>query len=128
MKEIGRYIAKQSQSLETALRFLNAIDAKCEQYARQPMMGTTRPDLQAEVRCFSVGSYVVLYRPITDGILVLLVVHGHRDIPSVSVASSNSNSRQVTLSPSVPTGFEGSRLTRRRVTNHRFRRSSIRRS
>ena len=45
LKELGRYIADQSQSRETTLRFLDLIETKCEQYARQPLMGEARPDL-----------------------------------------------------------------------------------
>jgi toxin ParE1/3/4 len=80
---IGEYIEEQSQSLEIAKRFLRTIDAKCEQYARQPLMGDRRPDLGTDVHCFTVGNYVVLYRPLCDGIELLLVVHGARDIPAV---------------------------------------------
>jgi toxin ParE1/3/4 len=69
--------------LNTALRFLDRIDEKCELYATQPEMGTPRPDLADNVRCFPVGDYVVFYEPLRNGIRVLLVVHGSRDIPNV---------------------------------------------
>jgi toxin ParE1/3/4 len=46
-------------------------------------MGDPRPDLGEGLRCFVVGSYVVIYKPLDDGILVLLVVQGARDIPAV---------------------------------------------
>lgn len=81
LTQIGRYIGEQSGSLETALRFLDRIDAKCETYSRQPEMGDPRSDLGSNVRTFPVGNYVVVYRPLPDGILVLLVTHGARDIP-----------------------------------------------
>jgi toxin ParE1/3/4 len=83
LRDLGRYIAQQSGDRSLALRFLDRIARKCEQYARQPLMGDARPDLGPDVRCFPVGNYVVIYRPLPDGILVLLVVHGARDIPAV---------------------------------------------
>ncbi|MDP7019850.1 MAG: type II toxin-antitoxin system RelE/ParE family toxin [Pirellulaceae bacterium] len=43
--EIGRYIAAESQSLETALNFLDKIEKKCLLYATQPHMAAPRPDL-----------------------------------------------------------------------------------
>lgn len=55
------------------------IRAKAEQYAHQPLMGTTRPDIDKTVRFFSHKSFVVLYEPRSDGIEVIAVVHGARD-------------------------------------------------
>ena len=52
-------------------------------YARQPGMGDPRFELGDGVRSFAAGSYVVFYRPEADGILILLVAHGARDIPNV---------------------------------------------
>jgi toxin ParE1/3/4 len=53
-------------------------------------MGEARPDLGDEVRCFAVGNYVAFYRPLEDGILLLLVIHGARDIPTVFRESMSS--------------------------------------
>jgi toxin ParE1/3/4 len=83
LKDIGRYIASESGSRDIALRFLDSIEEKCRVYATQPLMGTARTDLGENVRCFPVGNYVVLYRPLDDGIELLLVVHGARDIPAL---------------------------------------------
>jgi len=83
LKKIGEYIARQSQSLDLALRFLDRIDEKCNLYATHPEMGTPRSDLGTKVHCFPVSDYVVFYEPHLRGIRLLLVVHGSRDIPSV---------------------------------------------
>jgi toxin ParE1/3/4 len=81
--EIGRYIARESQSLDVALSFLDKIEQKCLLYASQPLMGTPRFDLGDNVHSFSVDKYVVFYQPLTDGIRVLLVVHGSRNLPPI---------------------------------------------
>ena len=81
--EIGRFIADRSGSIDTALQFLNQIDEKCAQYARQPEMGDIRPDLGKNIRLFPVGNYVVIYQPLSDGIIVLMVTRGNRNIPRV---------------------------------------------
>jgi toxin ParE1/3/4 len=83
LKEIGRYIAQQSQSLDLAMRFLDRVDEKWELYAAHPEMGTPRTDLGPTIRCFSVGDYVIFYEPHRRGIRMLLVTHGSRDVPSV---------------------------------------------
>jgi toxin ParE1/3/4 len=82
LKQIGRYIARESQSRSVALRFLDSIGQKLLLYATQPEMGERRPDLGDDVRYFPVGNYVVFYRPTEAGIEVLRVLHGNRDIPS----------------------------------------------
>ncbi len=83
LKEIGRYIARESQSREVAIRFLDSIEQKLQLYATQPELGERRPDLGDQVRHFPVGNYVVFYRPIEAGIELLRVFHGSRDIPAV---------------------------------------------
>ncbi len=81
--EIGRFIASRSGSVDVALRFLDKINEKCDAYARQPLMGDARSDLGENVRLFPVDNYVVIYEPLPDGILILMVTRGSRDIPRV---------------------------------------------
>lgn len=79
--DIGAYIYQSSGSLEIALKELGRIDAKARQYANQPMMGTARPDLGKNVRCFTVDNFLVIYEPFDDGITILLAIHGAQDVP-----------------------------------------------
>ena len=81
--EIGHFIATQSSSVEVALRFLDKIDEKCTIYSHQPLMGDSRPDLGENIRLFPVENYVVIYEPLPDGILVLMVTRGSRNIPQL---------------------------------------------
>jgi toxin ParE1/3/4 len=86
---IGRNIAEQSQSRATAFRFLDRIDDKIKFLARHPLAGEARPDLAADVRVFPVGNYVIFYRPVDEGIEVLRVLHGARDIPRIFQTGEN---------------------------------------
>jgi len=83
LDELARYIAQEARSRDVARRFLRVIDTKCATYSAHPELGELRPDLSAEVRCFSIGSYTVFYRALAKGIEVLRVLHGSRDIPVV---------------------------------------------
>ena len=47
-------------------------------------MGDRRHELADDLRCFPVGDFVVFYRPQKEGIVVVLVIHGARDIPEVA--------------------------------------------
>ncbi len=55
-----------------------------EKLARQPRMGHTRADLtERDVRFWSTGSYLIVYRERLEQLQVLAVLHGSRDIPEV---------------------------------------------
>lgn len=77
------YIGRENHNPAAAEKVVRQIHEKCSAYARQPHMGSVRPDLAPDVRCFPVGSYVVIYRPASDGILVLTIPHGSQDIPTL---------------------------------------------
>jgi toxin ParE1/3/4 len=86
---IGGHIAEQSQSRSIALRFLDKIDDKVKLLAENPHAGEARPDLGANVRGFPVANYIIFYRPLDDGIEVLRILHGSRDIPRVFRSGKN---------------------------------------
>lgn len=52
--------------------------------ARQPLLGEQRDDLGANVRAFVIRPYVVLYRPITNSVQIIQVVHSARDIQAIT--------------------------------------------
>ena len=47
-------------------------------------MGSERPELAPALRCFVIGSYLIFYRPQPDGIQVIRVLHGSRDLRRIS--------------------------------------------
>ena len=80
---IGRYIIEQTQSRQRGLDAIAKIEEKCRRYAEFPEGGTAAPDLGPGLRCFPVGSLLVIYRPIEDGIAIILVAHGHQDVRTI---------------------------------------------
>jgi toxin ParE1/3/4 len=46
-------------------------------------MGPARPDIAPDARAFVVGRYLVLCRLVDDGIEIIRVVHGARDLPGI---------------------------------------------
>jgi toxin ParE1/3/4 len=51
--------------------------------AKQPGMGEARPELAEGLRCFSVGNYLIFFKPLSDGIEVVRVLSGARDIDAL---------------------------------------------
>jgi toxin ParE1/3/4 len=84
LDQIYDFIAIQQQNPSGAIHVLREIERKCDLYADQPEMGDRRHELVDDLRCFPVGDFVVFYRPQTEGIVVVLVIHGARDIPEVA--------------------------------------------
>jgi toxin ParE1/3/4 len=75
---IHKFIARDNPMAADYL--IQDLKQKFRLLASQPLMGQQRPDLAANVRSFSVGSYVVVYRPVRNGIQVARVIHAARDI------------------------------------------------
>jgi toxin ParE1/3/4 len=67
-------------SLERADGLLDLIYEKCQRLAEYPEMGRARHELLVNLRSFTVKNYVIFYQPTADGIEVLRVLHGARDI------------------------------------------------
>ncbi|MEO8497986.1 MAG: type II toxin-antitoxin system RelE/ParE family toxin [Planctomycetota bacterium] len=78
--DVAQSVVEQSESLDTGIRLIDSIEAKCKTYAQFPDAGIPRDDLGKGRRCFVVGSYVVIYRPMEDGVRVILVANGHQDL------------------------------------------------
>lgn len=76
-------------SLEVALRFYEKAVATFEFLARNPGVGlahiSTKPRL-AGIRIASVQGFpkhLIFYRPTEDGIEIVRVLHGHRDVDNI---------------------------------------------
>ena len=87
LAESADYIARDS--LDAALRFLDAAEAAFELLAAMPQMGTLcgfRSPEASGLRMWSIRgfqNYIVFYRPLEDGVDVVRVIHGARDIQAI---------------------------------------------
>lgn len=79
LDDIWSYIALDNT--EAADRFLVAILSRFPKLAAMAQMGRSREELSANLRSFSVGQYVIFYRPIENGVEITRVLHGARDFP-----------------------------------------------
>ena len=81
LSDIWDYAAESS--VERADQLFNLIREKCHRLAEYPEMGRARHELLVNLRSFTVKNYVIFYQPTADGIEVLRVLHGARDIHHV---------------------------------------------
>ena len=76
------YIRKDDP--EAADRVEAELLGKCESLARMPGQGHRRPDYTvAPILFFPVYSYLIAYRPGTDPLQILAIVHGAREVQKV---------------------------------------------
>lgn len=81
LEDIWWYIAQDN--LHHADRFLDRIEAYCASVALFPQTGTSREELLAGLRSSPIGHYVVFYIPLADGIDIVRVLHGARDVQAI---------------------------------------------
>ena len=82
LDDIWDYLEEHS-SQEQAASFLRKLYAKLETIARNPYMGRTRDDLLPSLRSFPFQDYLIFYFPLTNGIDVVRVLYGRRDIERI---------------------------------------------
>jgi toxin ParE1/3/4 len=83
MKHISRYLAVERQSPEGAKRLREQFFEAFRLLAKNPFLGQACPEFGENLRVSPVGNYVVLYVPQENGIDILQVAHGARDLPSI---------------------------------------------
>lgn len=80
--EVWQYIAAGS-GLDRADAFSDRIEQKLDLLAENPMLGRPRTELKQGLRSFPVGRYLVLYFPLDDGIDVVRVLYGGRNLDTI---------------------------------------------
>ncbi|MEM9998110.1 MAG: type II toxin-antitoxin system RelE/ParE family toxin [Bacteroidota bacterium] len=78
LDDIWYFIARED--VAAADRMIDAIRARCELAALFPHSGQRQDHLLTYLRRVIVGPYLVFYLPVPDGISVLRILHGKRDI------------------------------------------------
>jgi toxin ParE1/3/4 len=81
LTEIWDYIAEDSEIQADA--FINTVDQKFLLLSEQPNLGRTRYELAKNMRSFPLGRYVIFYVVLPDGIQVVRVLHGARDLTAI---------------------------------------------
>ena len=78
LASISDYIAKDN--VPAAEKLLDRFDERFRFLAMNPLAGEGRPDLGADLRQFTLGNYVVLFKPHSSGVTITNVVHGASDL------------------------------------------------
>jgi toxin ParE1/3/4 len=79
--DIWAHIAEDNP--DAADRLLDQLALTAETLAENPRAGRLRDELAPALRSLPVGNYVIFYEPIKDGIVIVRVLHGARDLPGL---------------------------------------------
>lgn len=82
IESIIDFVAANS-GFNVAERLLNRINEKCRTLANFPNMGRGRDELAPSLRSFPIDDYLIFYRSIKEGIEILRVVSGYRDLDAL---------------------------------------------
>lgn len=78
IEEIGDRIVLDNPA--AAVRLIEALHRRWELLSAYPLSGAARDDIRPGFRYVVVGNYVSLYRMVDDGVEIMRVVDGRRDL------------------------------------------------
>jgi toxin ParE1/3/4 len=81
LDDIFDYIADDSP--DRAIAFIQKLHGQIEKLAATPGMGRRRDELLSDLRGMAYGNYMIFYFPTNDGIDVVRVINGARDIEAI---------------------------------------------
>jgi toxin ParE1/3/4 len=79
LEDIWFFIAQDIPS--AADRFIRAIVSRFPTLAPMPHLGREREELAPRLRSLPLRRYNIFYRPMEDGVEIIRVLHGARDLP-----------------------------------------------
>jgi toxin ParE1/3/4 len=81
LEEIIDYFS--TYNIEAGERFINEFEKKCQSLANFSNMGRSYGHLKPSLRGLVLSGYIIFYRPMDDGIEIIRVVSGYRDLESL---------------------------------------------
>jgi toxin ParE1/3/4 len=82
LTEIWAYYAAIAAP-QTDDKIIRGIHNVCRRLENHPLSGRARDEVRPNLRSLVAGSYVVFYRPATDALEIVRVLHGRRDIDRI---------------------------------------------
>jgi toxin ParE1/3/4 len=78
LREIAFYIAEDNP--DRAVSFVDALKRKAAETVERPASFAARDDLAPGLRVARYGRYLILFQVVTDGVEIVRVLHGARDL------------------------------------------------
>ena len=88
LDEIFNYLS--CYSLDAVDRFLDALEKKYQNLVNFPQMGKSYEELAPQLRGVPIDGYIILYRLVGEGIEIIRVVSGYRNLKSLFLDTDGS--------------------------------------
>lgn len=72
-----------SNNIDAGERFVITFEKKCEKLLQFPKMGKIYEDIEPSLRGIPVDNYIIFYRLIDNGVEIVRVVNGYRNLEYV---------------------------------------------
>ena len=79
LNEIADYFS--DSNIDAGEQFFLEFDRRCKQLVNFPYSGKTYADLRPGLRGLSFNGYIIFYRVLEDGVEILRVLSGRRNLP-----------------------------------------------
>ncbi len=79
LREISDYF--YSLNIEAGEQFFIQFSSKCKQLAAFPNLGRSYAEILPSLRGIPLQNYIIFYRLLEDGVEIMRVVSGRRDLP-----------------------------------------------
>lgn len=70
---------------DLAIRFFEKVRDKCRQFAQFPYMGKNYGHIKTNLRGLIVENHIIFYFPRPDGIDIVRIINGYRDLESLNI-------------------------------------------
>jgi toxin ParE1/3/4 len=81
LDEIFDYFA--SRSVEAGERFVAAFEQKCQNLVKFPNIGRSYGEIEPSLRGVPLNGYIIFYRLIENGVEIVRVVSGYRNLEAL---------------------------------------------
>ncbi|QYX33648.1 type II toxin-antitoxin system RelE/ParE family toxin [Sphaerospermopsis torques-reginae] len=72
-----------TRNIDAGDRFVDEFEKKCQYLANFPNMGRSYENIRVDLRGVPLDGYIILYRVINNGVEIVRVVSGYRDLESL---------------------------------------------
>lgn len=82
LEAILDYIA-ENQSIDAAEKLMERVNQTCQRLTQFPGLGRRRDELWPDARSFPISNYLIFYRASAEGVEILRIVSGYRDLKAL---------------------------------------------
>ncbi len=83
LASIWDFIAVENDAPEAADKVMNQFELVFRQLGKHPLIGRSSPEFGFDLRSFPQGNYIIVYRPTADGVDIVRVLHGSRNMETL---------------------------------------------